>query len=209
LIVVAFAQAGCGPGERVAEETLLSYVEAVQSEDLDALFCLSAGTASATELGGSAEQRRSGFQTWANDRYARYLEGRDEGQVPLDGHGIVLVKLFSLGRGTYYRIVGVRKVGEDVLEVDTRLRFGYPELDLSRLSPGTTFYLCGMPPGSVHAVVVPEFHQEVSLEVLDTITVRWTLLHEPAAAGCGERWTVASAETVEGTAVAQSVVWEF
>jgi len=208
MIALACAHAGCGPGERVAEQTLVDYVEAVQSEDLDALFCLSAGTASATELGETAGQRRAGFEDWAHDRYARYLEGRDEGEVPLDGHGIVLVKLFALGRGTYYQVTGTRGVGDDGLEVETRLRFGYPELDLSRLSPGTTFYLCGTPPGTVHPVVVPAFHREVALDVLDTITVRWTLLREPAEAGCDERWTVASVEPVEGTAVARSVVWE-
>jgi len=209
LALLAAASSACGPGDRTAQQALLPYIEAVQQEDLDALFCLSAGAADAPELGATREERRAAFGEWARDRYERYLEGRDTGRVEVDGHGIVLVKLFSLGRGTFYSILGAREVAESAIEVDTRLRFGYAGLDLSRLSPGTTFYLCGAPPGRVHPVVVPARHEEVGFEVLESITVRWTMVRLDAGTGCPDRWAVVSAEPLDETLVTESIVWEF
>jgi len=186
----------------------MAYMEAVQDEDLAALFCLSAGATAAGELGATEEERRERFRTWARDWYQAYLDGRDEGRVEIGEHGIVLVKLFALGRGTFYDVVGTRVVAPETMEVETRLRFGYAGIDLSRFSPGTTFYLCGAPPGVVHPVVL-EPYREVSLEVLETIVVRWTLVREAASDGCPERWAVASAEPLAGTSSTERITWEF
>lgn len=200
--------AACTPGPRTAQQTLLDYTEAVQEEDLQALYCLSAGAASATELGADETQRRAGFERWARQWYESYLQGRDSGRVEFGEHGIVLVKLFALGRGTYYSITGIRSLGTDGLEVETRLRFGYRGMDLSRLSPGTTFYLCGVPPGRVHPIVVRP-NREESVEVLDTLTLRWILSREPETEGCPERWAVASVDPVEGSESTEQITWVF
>jgi hypothetical protein len=209
LIVLALSAApSCGPGERTARETLLAYTAAVQDEDLDALYCLSAGAADALELGADEASRRTGFKRWARDWYRTYEETRETGQVDFGEHGIVLVKLFALGRGTFYTVSEIRLPAPDVMEVLTRLRFGYAGLDLSRLSPGTTFYLCGTPPGRVHPIVV-EPYREVSLEVLDTLVLRWTLVRQPEGSDCGERWAVASVGPVEGTETSEQVTWVF
>jgi hypothetical protein len=180
----------------------------VQEENFAALFCLSAGAAEADELGVTEEERRANFRTWAGEWYRAYREGRDAGRVEVGEHGVALVKLFSLGRGTFFDVVGTRSVGPGTLEVDTRLRFGYSGIDLSRFSPGTTFYLCGAPPGVVHAVRM-EPYREVGLDVLDTMIVRWVMVLEEASEGCGERWTVASATPLEDTVITERIRWVF
>lgn len=198
----------CAPGPRTAQDTLLEYLDAVNEENLEELFCLSAGAAGAEELGVTAEERREGFRAWAREWYQVYLDGRDAGRVEIGEHGIVLVQLFALGRGTFYEITGTRATAPGTLEVETRLRFGYSGLDLSRFSPGTTLYLCGAPPGVVHPIVV-EPYREVSVDVLDSVVVRWTLLREEASADCPERWTVASAEPLDETATTEQITWVF
>lgn len=186
----------------------MAYMDAVQEEDLETLFCLSAGATEAGELGVTEEERRGRFRTWARDWYQLYVDERDEGRVEIGEHGIVLVKLFALGRGTFYDLVGTRVTAPETMEVDTRLRFGYSGIDLSRFSPGTTFYLCGAPPGVVHPVVL-EPYREVSLEVLESVIVRWTIVREEASAGCPERWAVASAAPLEGTLSTERITWVF
>ena len=175
---------------------------------MDALYCLSAGAAEATELGADDAQRRGNFGRWAREWYRTYEEDRETGRVDFEEHGIVLVKLFALGRGTFYTVAETRLLEQDVMEVLTRLRFGYAGLDLSRLSPGTTFYLCGPPPGRVHPIVV-EPYREVSVEVLDTLVLRWTLVRQPEGSGCAARWAVASVEPVHGTETSEQITWVF
>jgi len=208
VVLLAIFGVSCGPGSRTAQETLLSYTEAVQAEDMHALYCLSAGAANATELGSSPAERRTRFGGWAGAWYEVYREGRDSGMVDYGEHGIVLVKLFALGRGTFYNVTATRALGRDALEVETRLQFGYQRLDLSRLSPGTTFYLCGAPPGRVHPIVV-EPYREVSVEVLETLMLRWTLVREPATDDCPSRWAVASVEPVEDSDESVQITWVF
>ena len=208
LALALFATPSCGPGERTAREALLAYTAAVQDEDLDALYCLSAGATEALELGADDVSRRSGFRRWARDWYRTYEEDRETGEVDFGEHGIVLVKLFALGRGTFYTVTQTRRTAPEVMEVLTRLRFGYAGIDLSRLSPGTTFYLCGAPPGRVHPIVV-EPYREVSVEVLDTLMLRWTLVRQSEGSGCAERWAVASVAPVEGTESSERLTWVF
>ncbi len=192
--------AACWPAGRTAEQTLDAYMTAVQQEDLPVLFCLSAGAADAQELGSGEDRRRLGFEEWARSHYAEYVTGRDEGWVEFDEHGIVMIKAFALGKGTFYTFgPGHRRGG--ALEVTTRLRFGYEQVDLSRMSPGTTFYLCGVPPGRMHAIRVPAGPREVSVEVLDSLDVRWTLVRSEAHDSCAGGWTVVSASPVEGSEI--------
>lgn len=207
-MLCALAACACSPGPGTAQETLLKYMDAVQEEDLEALFCLSAGAARADELGVTEEERRANFRTWVGDWYRAYLDGREAGWVEVGDHGVALVKLFSLGRGTFYEVLGTRMTGAGTMEVDTLLRFGYSGIDLSRFSPGTTFYLCGAPPGLVHPVRI-EPYREVSLEVLDTVAVRWTLVREEPSGGCPGRWAVASAAPLDGTAGTERITWVF
>ncbi len=199
----------CSTDARTAPETIEAYLEAVQSEDFRALFCLSAGAREAEELGDDESGRRSGFESWARAEYDRYREGRDRGFIELDGEAIPLVKLFSLGRGAFYTYQTRQSAGEGSLVVRTTIRFGYPQVNLSRLSPGTTFYLSGVPVGRVHAVQVPAGPREVRVEVMDTVAVEWGLTRAEAGAGCAAGWTVVSALPVEGSATATDVTWLF
>jgi hypothetical protein len=199
----------CGPGERTASETLLQFMEAVQEEDLDRLFCMSAGAAEAPELGGDEAERRAGFGEWAAAQYDFYVAGRNAGRVELEGHGIVEAKLFSLGKGVFYSIGHVRRVDPETIEVETPVRFGYARIDLSRLSPGTTFYLCGLPLGKVHPIRVPDLHEEVTVEVLESLTLRWRLARRAASELCPEGWAVAAVEPLEDSVGSEVISWSF
>ncbi len=200
---------GQGCASAPARQALLEYQRAVQDEDYDALFCLSAGASESAELGGDERERRANFEAWARARLDAYLVGRDRGQVELGGEPISLVKLFALGRGTFFEFGPTRRVGRDAVELPLTLRFGYAGIDLSRLSPGTTFYLSGAPAGRVHPVRVPGSPREFTFEVLESVKVVWTLVRADGRDGCPDGWTVASAEPVEGSETTTEVGWIF
>ena len=201
---------GCGQSGPTAPQTVEAFVEAVQSRDLDALYCLMAGASEAQELGTDEAERQAGFASWALALYDSYTEGRDEGWVELDEQGLVLVKLFSLGRGTFFTHTGSRSAGPDVRVLTSEVRFGYGNVDLSRFSPGTTFYVSGPPVGRVHAIRVPAGSEEVTVELLTNVRLEWTLLRTPPGEGrCSGRWAVASLTWVEGSVRSTEVTWIF
>jgi hypothetical protein len=209
LLIVLSAGLACVPGEGPATDAIVSYLDAVQQVDLDRLYCVSTGASRAAELGSTPEERRARFEEWFQAQEQRYLDGRDAGWVELDSEPIPLVKLFALGKGTYFEVVAVRAPATGEMLVETTLHFGYSQLDLSVLSPGTTFYLAGAPAGRVHPVRVPMGSREVRLDVLDAITVEWRLVRDKPANGCPGGWTVAAALPVEGSELTSGVTWVF
>jgi hypothetical protein len=198
---------GCGQEAGLARDTIASYVEAVQERDLDRLYCLVAGAAEAGREDEAAA--RAQFAVWALERFADYDEGRDRGRVELDDQGIVLVKLFALGKGTYFGYGPTLSPEPGILVVDMDLRFGYGHVDLSGFSPGTTFYLAGAPVGQVRTMRVPEESGEVVLELLESVRVRWTLVRGDPVGGCPGGWTVSSAVPVEGSEKTAEITWIF
>jgi hypothetical protein len=204
-----WAATGCGPRPRTAEETILAFLEAVQSQDLETLYCLMAGAAEAAELGAEETERRANFESWALAHHAAYLEERDEGWVELDEQGLKLVRLFALGRGTFFSHRSVRAAARDVRVIESDIRFGYAHIDLSGFSPGTTFYVCGTPVGRVRPIRIPSASDEVTVEVLTEVRVEWTLVKAEPTAACAGGWTVASVAPVEGSEVASEITWVF
>lgn len=199
--------AHCDTGRPVAESTILSFVTAVQAEDLDSLFCLltgASGDAVATEEGTD----RDAFDAWARSRYEAYLRGRDDGEVDLGDDGIGLVKAFALGKGTFFTLSNVRR-DDETMTVDTLVRFAYSRIDISDFPPGTVFYACALPMGRIHAIRVPFGRQRVTREVLETVRVRWNLVRSSATARCPEGWTVASVTALPETATESRVEWVF
>ena len=93
--------------------------------------------------------------------------------------------------------------------VESEVRFGYAHIDLSRFSPGTTLYACGAPVGRVHPIRIPAGSREITLELLERVTVRWTLVETEPAGECAGGWAVASGEPVEGSEVTTTVTWMF
>ena len=186
-----------------ATRAIVSFNEAVQSEDFDRLFCLLDRTSAAGELS------REDFEAWVRGQYDGYRESRDRGWVELEGQAIQLVKLFGLGRGTFFSYGSVRSVGPERRVVRTDLRFGYGQVDLSHASVGTTFYLSGVPVGRSHPVRIPAGPREVSLEVLEGIALDWTLVRRGDSELCPGGWAVASVVPVEGTESTTTITWVF
>ena len=195
--------------ERTPEETLLDFTRAVQDRDAAALFCLSAGAAGAASLGPDTQARRDGFGRWFEAEILAYEESRDFGEIELTGHGVRLTRLFALGRGTFYREQARQTVGDEGLILRTRLDFAYSQIDLSGLSPGTTFYLAGAPVGRVLPVVVPHGAQEIGVEALETVMIDWTLRYEDASDGCTAGYKIASVQPIEGTSHTRSFTWVY
>lgn len=199
----------CGPGTGVGHRVIAPFLADVQSRNLDGLYCRMTGASESEDLGTDEATRRAGFAVWARTLYDAYEQGRDEGWVELDEHGITAVKLFALGKGTFFELSEARQVGKDTFRVRMELRFGYAAIDLSRFSPGTTFYVCGVPPGRVHPIRKPVGRAEESVEVLDRLALEWTLVRKAAAGGCPEGWTVASVVPVEQDWSSRQVTWVF
>ncbi|MDX1390417.1 MAG: hypothetical protein R3344_14605, partial [Acidobacteriota bacterium] len=149
LLFLLPALGGCDSKRAVAESTLSAFLGAVQLEDRDALYCLLYG---ASEVGGDAaeaEARRLAFDLWVEARYDEYLTGRDAGRVDLGDDGIVLAKMFALGKGTYYSLRSVRSPSEDTLVADMDVTLAYDDIRVDALPPRTTFYVTTLPVGSI------------------------------------------------------------
>jgi hypothetical protein len=208
-VAILLLAGGCQPGASDAQKALGAFMSAVQDEDMDSLYCLSYGAVGAEELGVDEAERRSGFETWAQAHYQAYLDSRDAGWLTLDEHGIGLVKLFSLGRGTFFSIDRNRHTGQGTRVLETPLVFGYQAINLSLLSPGTTFYMCGAPVGRVESVVVPIGHREVRLKVLESVRLEWQLVKTAGSELCSPGWAVASVKQLAGTERTTDFVWQF
>jgi hypothetical protein len=207
LLVVCAA--GCGPGLREARETIDRFLVAVQQDDAETLFCTMTGAAGSEELGADPEQRRETFARWLASELDVYETGRDEGWVELDGHGVLAAKLFALRKGTFYELAAAERLDSDTMRVRMDLRFGYSAVDLSRFSPGLTLYFCGAPPGRVHAIRVPRGSAEQRAEVLERLSLEWTLVREDGSDGCPQGWKVGAVRPLDGTAETSRVTWAF
>jgi hypothetical protein len=206
--LLAVETLGCSDPRSVAEETILRFVDAVQAEDLATLYCLLAG-ASPPAGHPDAAARRAEFEAWARSRYEAYLRARDAGGAPFGGDGIFMVKAFALGRGTYHDVRSGRHTGAGRLRARSEIRFGYGQINTSRLSPGTTFYVAGVPVGAIHALRVPRGPGEQSAEVLDTVELRWELVRAPATPECPEGWALESVRHVPGSETTTVALWRF
>jgi hypothetical protein len=200
LMVSVFLAAGCGPGTRSVEQAIEAYCQAVQDRDEARLACLSAG---------ASDTDPDQFRAWVESQYAAYLDGRDAGWVEIESGGIVMVKSFSLGRGTYYQVDSVRPLGEDAVEATMSLTFGYGSIDLSNLLPGTTFYVAGSPPGRIHPIVVPRGSEQIQQEVLASIQLVWTLVRQPGNGPCEPAWAVNTVAPVEDSTRTIRLEWMF
>jgi len=56
---------------------------------------------------------------------------------------------------------------------------------------------------------VPAGAEELSLPVLDSLTLEWTLVRSPATADCAAGWTVAGVRSIDGSAETADVTWIF
>lgn len=207
--LLAVCAAGCGPGLREARGTIDRFLEAVQQGDVETLFCTMTGAAGSEELGADPEQRRETFARWFGSELDAYDSGRDEGWVELDGHGVLAAKLFALRKGTFYELAAVERLDSETMQVRMDLRFGYSAVDLSRFSPGTTFYPCGAPPGRVHPIRVPNGSAEETAEVLERVSLEWTLVREDGSDGCPQGWKVGAVRPLDGTVETSRITWAF
>jgi hypothetical protein len=211
-VLCAFATAlllaGCESG-RSPQDGLLEFTRAIQDRDAATLFCLSAGAAGSDSLGADPAGRRDGFERWFEAELLAYEVARDEGSIELTGHGVRLAKLLALGRGTYYQEVARSAIGDGGVLLRTRLDMAYSQIDLSGLSPGTTFYVATVPIGRVVPVVVPAHAKEIRVEALESVMVDWTLLREEAIDGCPGGYKIASVEPVGTSAQTRSLTWLF
>lgn len=226
VLLAAACAAGCTDAVRESEAFLDDYFAAVQAQDDARLICMlagadggpaadaeavpdgDAGTVDPGAMEGGAAASREDFRRWVLSRYDAYLDGRDRGRVPFGPDGLVLVKTFALGKGTWCRVEEVRD-GDGVRFVRTGVRFGYDAAAWHRFTPGTTVYLAAAPPGAIEGIVVPRGSERIEADVLEEATVEWTLVRAPATTECEERWTLADVRVPEEGLRTRSLVWSF
>lgn len=206
-VILAVGAPCCDSGRGEAQRTIFSFVDAVQTENLDSLHCLLARPASLPDRTAAGAHRRD-FDDWARSRYAAYLVGRDRGGADLGADGIVLTKALALGRGAFYDVAGVRRNG-DTLVANAEVRLGYGSIDTSVFPPGTVFYAAGRPAGRIEALEIPPRGGVVSAVVIETVEVRFTLVRAAATPECPARLTVSSVEVVPDTLLTREITWEF
>jgi len=199
----------CGPAVDPPGRVLDRYFDAVQSEDYGSLYCLMAGVSEAPELGQTPEERRTAFEGWAKAYYESYELGRDEGWVDFDEQGLALVKMLSLGRGAYVTHGRLNRQGDSGAHLESQVRPAYAHIDLSHFPSGTTFYLCGEPLGRMHALLVPYDSRELSADVLESITLRWSLIRREPTEQCAGGWAVAGVAAVDDSLQTTEVTWKF
>ncbi len=201
---LATVAAGCTPGRRTAGEVVFPYIDAIQQGNLEAVWCLYAGSAA-----GTAASDRAAFQAWARSRLVAFDRGKSAGSVDLGDDGISLVKAFGLGTGTLVGIASVRSAGSGELVVDTPATFHYEQIDASSLPPGSTFAVSVLPLGKMVTVTVTGGSGKTTLDALKTATIRWTLKRMPRKDGCGSDWGVASVAPLAGSATTAPTTWTF
>ena len=194
------AASGCGPGRRTAGEAIFPYIDAVQAGNYETLRCLYAGPRFS---GGAAE-----FKTWVDGRLAAFETEKARGQTDLEDDGIVMIKAFGLGTGTLIGISSVRTKG-DAIEVETPTTFNYDQIDAPSLPEGTTFLVAVLPLGTVTTVRVQEGAGRMSLDVLKTLKLRWTLKRVDRKGDCRSEWGVVSVAAVPESAATVRVEWKF
>jgi len=206
-VILAVGALCCDSGRGEAERTIFSFVDAVQSENLDSLHCLLARSASLRDR-TAAGAHRAAFDDWARSRYAAFLAGRERGGADFGADGIVLAKTLALGKGASYEVARVRRSG-DTIVADADVRLAYDSIDTSMLPPGTVFYAAGRPAGRIEALEIPPRGGVVSAAVIETVEVRFTLVRAAATPECPTRWSVSSVEVVPGTLSTREITWEF
>ncbi|MFQ5669019.1 MAG: hypothetical protein ACE5HD_00710 [Acidobacteriota bacterium] len=153
------------------------YIRAVQERDHDRLADLSGPLALRLEAApaGEREAIRADYLRLLDRRQAAYLQDRETGRLSFHADGVVLVRALNLGRGVYYQTVEERfpEPGRAVLIQEVRLAYRF--IDLSRLPPGTTIYLLGMPLGRIYRPVIGG-DRPAARRLLDTVWIRWNLV---------------------------------
>lgn len=174
VVLAVVLSASCGAGDD-AETVLAAWFDAVQSGDPLGLADVDA-SAPADRTRAGEGQPPTPFDAWAagvTEVLARFEQERDEGRFTIDPRGYALVRAAGLGRGAFWQVERRgRREGRDELLV--RINFGYGEIPYGSLPPGTTVYLLGHPPGTIHAIELGR-GRRVQVDVLEHAYVRATL----------------------------------
>ncbi len=204
ILGVLLASSGCGPGRRTAGEAIFPYIDAVQASNYDLIRCLYAGP----QFPGGASASDTDFNAWVDGRLAAFERGKAKGQVDLESDGIAMIKAFGLGTGTLLGITSVQSKGGQI-EVSTPATFNYDEIDAPSLPNGAKFLVATLPLGTVTTLEVKEGSGRMSVEVLKSLTLRWTLKRVERRGNCSSEWGVAAVAAVPESARTVRVEWKF
>lgn len=204
LLCLVLIPCGCGPGRRTAGEAIFPYIDAVQTSNYEMLRCLYAGP----QNSGGSPAADADFNAWVDKRLAAFESGKARGQIDLEGDGITMIKAFGLGTGTLLGIASVEGKGGQI-EVRTPATFNYDQIDAPSLPPNATFLVSVLPVGTVTSVRVQEGAGRMTLDVLKSLTFRWTLRRIPRKGKCHSDWGIASVAVVPDSARTVRVEWKF
>jgi hypothetical protein len=204
LVPLLSVAGACGPGRRTSGEAIFPYIDAVQASNYEIIRCLYAGK----EFPGGPAASETDFNSWVDKRLAGFETGKARGQVGLESDGIAMIKAFGLGTGTLLGISSVKAKGDD-LEVLTPATFNYDEIDAPSLPNKAAFLVAVLPLGTVTTVRVEEGAGRMSLDVLKSLTLRWTLKRIERKGSCHSEWGIASVAADGASAKTVRVEWKF
>ncbi len=201
----------CSPPLQYEGEKLIhAYINAVQKQDYKTLYALRADLfEEATHLADN--EKKSHFENFRRNmgkKYKEYEEGREQGELVFDHDGIILVKAFVLGKGTFYQPVHWMRVSETTAFMDTLLEFGYAHINYSTFPNGTVIYLMGYPLGRVDSLCIQK-SGKVAKRVLKEAKVRWWFEKKKASHLSPSGWYIKSIEVLEDSIKYETVTWIF
>lgn len=192
------------------ENLIQRYIGAVQKKDYKTLYELRADILDETEHLTEEEKLAhfDYFKKQMGKKYESYEAGRENGELDFDPDGVVLIKAFVLGKGTFYQPVDWIRVSETTAFIDTVLEFGYAHIDYSFFPEGTLIYLMGYPIGRVETLVIQRSGKVVK-KVMKEAKLRWWFERKKRSNDVLSSWHIKSVEILPDSVTYETVTWVF
>jgi hypothetical protein len=201
----------CSPPLQSEGERLVhTYINAVQRKDYKTLYELRADLVD--EVSPLSENKKENhfefFKRNMEKKYENYEKGRERGELIFSQEGIVLIKAFVLGKGTFYQPIHWVQVSETKGFIDTLLEFGYAYINYDTFPEGTVIYLMGYPLGRIDKLTIQRSGKVVK-KVLKEGRVRWWFEKKKPSHLSPSGWHIKSIEVLEDSMKYETVTWIF
>ncbi len=172
---------------------LSKYFTAVQKDDMKSmaacLFLFDEIKSRYGETGGAVLE----FKQKINDISKKYREELQDGTLHFDPYGIEAVHIMGLGKGFYYRTVGL-EVRKTAATITLSHSFRYDKLDYDVFPQGTTLFFLSCPVGKILKVKTGEYQKGLRM-LLQKIQTRWHFKKDLQG-----KWKIVRMEVLSDTA---------
>ncbi len=210
VLTIIFLVSCTPPFHAEGEKLIQMYINSVQKRDFKTLYTLKANIQD--EVKNLTEEEKADhfkdFQWQMERKYKAYKKGREIGKLNFDADGVVLIKGFVLGKGTFYQPVNWIQVSDINAFIDTTIEFGYGHINYSTFPDGTIIYLMGYPIGQVEKLYIQR-SGKVAKKVMKEATVRWWFEKKKISDDSASSWYIKSIEALSDSVKYETVTWIF